>query len=162
MVTKSTLPPGTVPIHKEDLFYALLRLFQLTSDIDPSGDDDADEEELSPEVIAALEEELEAEAEEPEPNAGTPPPPDHFQKFYASLDDMIASTTDEYLSLFALLCTPLDKDPALKEEFLAYASARGVHMEFVVEKKPPNAPKLVLVPPQKNTTDDDDKKPPVK
>lgn len=149
------LPNSTILYNKEDIFFALLRLYQMINDADPYSDNIDDDDEA---VI--FEEDQGGEEEE----AGGPEasPPTYFQQLYAAQNDFVVSVVNEYIGLFALFSSPLDDDPALKAEFIAYAAERGEDIEFTNEKISPPGPKLFIVPPLKDDTDDKDKKPPKK
>lgn len=155
MGTVPPLPNPMISYNKEDIFYILLRLYQMMNDADPYSDLADDEDE--PVVFEPDEQEGESEEEQVEA-----PPPTYFQTLYAAQDDFTVAVVNEYIGLFALLSTPLDHDPELKKEFLAYALARGEEIEFTNERTSPPAPKLFIVPPEKNDPDDSGKKPPKK
>lgn len=157
MATKAPPPIVTVPIDKEDLFYALLRLFQLADDafpldseVEEPTDSEADEDEATSEI----------DATEPDDDADEHPPPNHFQQFFSAMDTLIEKTASEYLDLFALLSTPLLQDPKLKAEFIQYAHDRNMDIVFIEDVVRSRVPKLELVPPHKEPTDDGGNKPP--
>jgi hypothetical protein len=155
MGTMPSPPNLMISYNKEDIFYILLRLYQMMNDADPFSDLAEDEDESV--VFEADEEEGEEEGEETEAS-----PPAYFQALYAAQDEFTVAVVNEYIGLFALLSTPLDHDPELKKEFLAYALARGEEIEFTNERRAPPAPKLFIVPPEKDNSDNSGKKPPKK
>ncbi len=80
--------------------------------------------------------------------------PTHFQNLLIDRDESLAeyqsNTLDEYISLFALLTSPLEKDPLLKKEFHEYARTKhGVDIEFSHFSA---KPKLTLVSSKKDDT----------
>jgi hypothetical protein len=144
------MPPpsnSTIAFNKEDLFYALLRLYQLMNAADPSND-----------VAAVTFEEDQDEEEADELEAS---PSNYFKKLYAAQHDFLVDMINDYIGLFALLSSPLDTDPKLKKEFIAYAHERGEDIEFTNDTLP-SAPKLFIVPPQKDDPNGKNKKPPKK
>jgi hypothetical protein len=148
------LPNTTIVFNKEDLFYALLRLYQMINDADPHSDTTDDDDD-----VVFEEDQGSGEEETVEPEV---PPPTYFQKLYADQNDFRVSVVNEYIGLFALFSSPLDDDPKLKKEFIAYAAERGEDIEFTNEKTPPPGPKLFIVPPQKSGPNGGSKKPPKK
>jgi hypothetical protein len=150
------LPNLGISFNKEDIFYVLLRLYRMMNDADPFNNFTDDEEGES----VDFEEDQDAEVGEVEETE--PPPPDYFQKLYAAQDNFVVAVVNDYISLFALLSSPLDADPALKKEFIAYAARHGEDIEFTNDKVLPPAPKLFIVPSPKDDPNGNGKKPPKK
>jgi hypothetical protein len=148
------LPNSTIAFNKEDIFYVLLRLYRMMNDADPFNNFTDDDEESF--VFDEEQNEEGGGVDETEV-----PPPTYFQRFYAAQDEFVVAVVNDYISLFALLSSPLDADPVLKKEFIAYAHEHGEDIEFTNDTLPP-APKLFIVPPQKDDPDGKGKKPPKK
>lgn len=136
-----------IPIEKEDLFFALVRIYLLIDDIDPDGDIDSTIEEVDFHSLMGIT----GEDDEEEPPADDA---DHFQTLLMDKDEALLSyrtkMLDEYIGLFALLTSPLENDPLLKKEFQEYALTKhGVEIEFSTYDK---KPRLTLVSSKKDET----------
>lgn len=136
-----------VPFKKEDLFFALVRIYQLMEDIDPDDGTLADTT-VDGVDLADLPDDY-GEEDDSEDDA-----PFHFQALIGdtreSLSMYAEDILDEYIGLFALLSTPLEENPSLKKEFQAYArDEHGVDIEFSSFSK---KPKLVVVSSKKDDT----------
>lgn len=153
-----TTPPivsATIPINKEDLFWVLIRLYQLMNDVDPFGNS-LDEDEGDAFLFEVEKSKTEKKEEVIEP---TTERPNHFQTLYAAQDDFNMGMIDEYIGLFAILSAPLNNDPTLKKEFIEYARQQGQNIEYTTDEAQEKKPTLSIVPPQKDSPDNGEKPP---
>ena len=138
------VPADSIPIKKEDLFFALVRLYLLIDDIDPGGDEDTTINDVDFHSLMGIDNGDDDEGPEED---GPDDDPCHFQDLLSSKDESLMEYAEKtagiYIGLFALLSTPLEEDPLLKKEFREYALLEhGVEIEFsTFDKKP----KLTIV-----------------
>lgn len=147
-------PSNSIPIEKEDLFFALVRIYLLMDDIDPNNDIDTMLDDVD---FVGITEFNDEDDEDPTDDA-----PDYFQTLLMDKDEPLfayrTKTLDEYIGLFALLTSPLEADPLLKKEFQEYALTKhGVEIEFFTYHK---KPKLMIVSSKKDDTPPSPTKPP--
>lgn len=151
--------PATIPINKEYLFSVLLRLYQMINDAeflsgtpdDASPETDDSEGSDSGDVVD------ESAVDVTDDLVNVEPPPNHFMTLFEANVSFALGICDEYILLFNILCTPLDADPALKEEFTAYAHKNGEpEFEFISQSVEFRRAKLTLVPPLKKDPEDVD------
>ena len=113
-------PADGVLIKKEDLFFALVRLYLLIDDIDPGRDEEEPDITAPGLELVGLDDLDDTDEDGPDDNY-----PGHFQELLYSVDEShmeyAEKTAGEYIGLFALLSTPLEEDPLLKKEFREYA-----------------------------------------
>lgn len=140
------VPLGPMTIQKADLFFALLRLFQLLRDVSFFSDADNDPS-FTPDMESGGEDDDEA-GDEGDGSEVIPPTP--FGDFIDEHDNVVANLGnaygDEFANLFAILATPLLADPVLRDEFTRFALEKfGEEIVFTIEPSP--KAKLTLVPP---------------
>lgn len=144
----------SISIEKEDLFFALVRIYLLMDDIDPDNDIDTMLDDADMSGIIEFDDEDDDDV--------IKDAPDYFQTLLLDKDEPLfayrTKTLDEYIGLFALLTSPLEADPLLKKEFQQYALEKhGVEIEFSTYDK---KPKLTIVSSKKDDTPPSTDKPP--
>lgn len=138
---------GSIPIEKEDLFFALVRIYLLMDDIDPDNDIDTMLDDVDMTGIIEFD-------DGDDDDDVIKDAPDYFQTLLLDKDEPLfayrTKTLDEYIGLFALLTSPLESDPLLKKEFQQYALQKhGVEIEFSTYDK---KPKLTIVSSKRDET----------
>lgn len=144
----TTEATDTVLFKKADLFFALIRIFQLLEDVDPGTlEEDSDDAEHS--SLAGLDDEHEGDSGFGDEDDEAPRPFETFlQKHDNAIGEYLSNAASEYIGLFALLSSPLEADPQLKKEFREYAEREhGIDIDFM--NIPDKKPRLTIVPTKK-------------
>jgi hypothetical protein len=147
------ISPGSMVIEKADLFFALVRLYQLLRDVSLA--DTSDDITLIPDVEAEGDPgDEDVLGDESEVTYPTP-----FGNFLDEHDYLIQELStaygNEFSDLFAILATPLLVDPGLRDEFTRFA-LEGFGEEIVFTVASPPKAKLTLVPPLAPSSGDPD------
>ena len=137
-------PLGPMTIEKDDLFFVLVRLFQLLRDV--SLPTDEDDPAFTPDLELGDEEGDDGADSDTESDIVSTTP---FGDFLDEHDYIVAELGnaygDQFADLFAILATPLLADPKLRDEFIRFAIERYGETIVFTTPPPPKA-KLTLVP----------------